>query len=873
MARRITPALPVTKLRPPISEAYFLPRPRLLNDLGRTKLRKLALLIAPTGSGKTTLMADACRRLAAEGLATAWLTLDRCESNPRYFLDHLTVAVRQVLPTVGQEALAMLQGYNTPVETVMSSLINDLTEAETPLALFLDDFQEADVPEVANLVAYLLRYLPANVHIVLASQRNFPLSLSWAHAREWAIELGWEDLRLNPEEIRSYLRDARALEISDGLVADLAAQTEGWVCALQLAAIALGQHRTDLPWKSTGPDFADILLDDVFNRQTADMQRFLLDTSILDRLSPSLCDAVTQTSQSRARLEELEKAQFLVQRLDMEGGWLRYHNLFSTFLRKRLRSQEPERARRLHKHAGDWYAGHELINEALNHWLAAEAVEEASRLLTTHGQNLLRNAEIPDLNAWLGRLPAAVIAASPALSTLKAWCALHYGRPLTIRAALEEAQHAQEIGGKIPSPAQACEWIILRAMSGVSRYDWLDTSGVHMGLPHAFTEEQPVQRAFAHVIVGYARRNAGDLPGAWAAYREAAELADSDGILSVNYIARYGLGLVDILRARPDRALEGVQSWFGDAARRAYWRTGGAAFLRALQAQCFMEQGRAAEAYSAINESTTLLENSGTSSFRGVALVLRARLRAAEGQTDDALADLALAREISAPHRIARALFRADLCEAWIRLREGEPAQAERLMARARQVLDESGQTSGENVEAWQILRCSWLLACRRHNEAQELAHAAENGARAGGRVRNVIEFLLWQAVAVQSRPGGIALGATCLEEARKLAQPGGVVLPFRQLASALVPLAVTEEPDTASESPAPTPTGLHQREAQILRLLEQGLRNKDIAARLFLSEETVKWYLKRLYDNFEVGNRVQLLACVRKLGLLMDVG
>jgi len=343
MARKKRLSLPLTKLRPPHSEGCQLERPRLLERLLQIRTHRLALVVAPTGSGKTTLLADAFDQREREGLATAWLTLDSGERNPHRFLAHLVIATQHVLTHAGHDAMAMLDNSNVVAEAVLGALINDLTLAETPLVLFLDDFQEVDSPEIASLLIYLLRYLPSNVHLVLASQREFPLPLSWIRARSAVIDIGWSDLQMNLDEVRSYLLDTRALSITETQVTDLAAQTEGWVCALQLASIALFQQVTMLP-RQTGSGFADVLLEDLFSRQRQDLQRFLLDTAILERLSPSLCNAVTGRDDGQIFLSELERAHFFVQRLDESGEWLRYHHLFATFLKKRLCANEAERA-------------------------------------------------------------------------------------------------------------------------------------------------------------------------------------------------------------------------------------------------------------------------------------------------------------------------------------------------------------------------------------------------------------------------------------------------------------------------------------------------------------------------------------------------
>ncbi len=882
MARCRNIALPITKIQPPPGEAGVLARPQLLERLCAARSNGIAWVVAPTGSGKTALLAEAHRQFTAEGLVVTWLSLDRSERAARQFIDHLVGILQRPFPGVGHNALEFLQDETVPLETIMGSLINDLAATATPMAIFLDGFQHIDTSEISGLFLYFLQYLPTNVHIVLASQRQFPLSLSRVRARRRTIELGWKDLRFSREEARSYLVDIRGLKVVEPQLSELVTRTEGWIGALEMAADTLGQ--TTQPPRLNDADFASPLLEELFDHLPESLQRFVIETSVLNRLTPPLCDAVIAGTESAQYLGQLERDHFFVQRLEAEGEWLRYHYLFVAFLRKRLLSTDPKRAAQLHRRAGDWHAAYGQINEALNHWFAAGATEPAAASLAEHGQNLLRNAEIGELEGWLRRLPQETISASAELATLYAWCSFYSGRPLAIRIALEDAQRACGRQARMATNLEG-EWILLRALAGITCYDWFDNAEIQLGLVPSFGDDRPLQRAFSHIVSANSRRIAGDLAAAWSSFREACDCAEADELFSISHIARYGLATIELLGARPDTALADLRAWFADERRRPYWRTAGGAFLRTAQSRALMDLGRREEATVAIDEAVDLLERLGIYRFLGVALVQRARLHAVANRLDDALGDLARARESAMPNRIRCTLFQADLCEAWIRLRRGEVGNSERLLSRALEVLVESGQSRGENVESWQLAHCDWLIAAGRPKEAQTLTRVAEKTARSAGRIRQAIDFLLLRALALQAQADGAAQSGACIAEARKLAKPGGLALPFQLLGSALVPYPTESEREPEPEPQArrepearmpevatPQPSGLHQRETQILRLLDQGLRNKDIAARLFLSEETVKWYLKRLYDNFEVGNRVQLLACVRKLGFLLDV-
>lgn len=873
---REMPSLPLTKLRPPYSEARLLARPGLLSRLCEVRGRKLGLVVAPTGAGKSTLLAEAFAALTAEGLEQAWLSLDTGDNAPHRFLRALIAALRQADTRLGMEALAMLSG-NAACEEALASLINDLTRRERPLVLFLDDYQELVDPAVHALTAYLLHYLPASVHLVIAAQREpplpAPLSLSRIRARQWSVELGWQDLRFSAAEAREYLLALRALKLDQVQIDELVRQTEGWVCALQLATLALTERRTAegaLPDSAGRAAFADVLLEDVFTRQTPRVQRFLLATAQLERLSGALCDAVTGESGGGERLVALEKANLFLIRLTPGGEWLRYHHLFAAYLKARLSREAPEQARRAARRAGEWFAAQGHATEALGYFLTAGDTSRAAPLLASHGRQLLRDGDLKELAAWFDRLPEQTVAASAGLATLKAWTAVYLGQPLAVQEGIRQAQAARLAAPELAATTLPDEWQILRTMAGVIRYDWPDTVGLAARLGEAFSYREPLQRAFAQVVLGYGRRVAGDLPAAATHYRQAVDIAETGGAAAVNCLARYNLAVLDLLRARPDLALAGLAAWFDDPAQRPFLRTGSGAFLRVARANALIERGDPDAAVAELDEALSVLDVTGTHSFYGIAAVVRARCLWLLGREAEAWADLARARAAAAPRRIGRVLFRAGLAEARFNLRAGDLAAAERQLAASHEILAESGQEAGENLEAWQVVRCEWLVASGRSNDALVLAEEGERGARLAGRLRPVAEFLVWQSIAWLPRREGRQHARELLVRAQEICRPGGVVAPFAP--PALAPLQAERAPPPAviaDAVTAPPLPPLQQREAQILQLLALGLRNQDIAQRLFLAEETVKWYLKRLYGSLGVANRVQLLARARQMGWL----
>ncbi|MBS1197445.1 MAG: ATP-dependent transcriptional regulator, MalT-like, LuxR family [Proteobacteria bacterium] len=865
--RELPCPLPITKLRPGNDEYNVLPRPQLLQRICAVRSRRLALLVAPVGSGKTSLLANAYRQLQAEGITAAWLSLDSDEKIPQIFIAHLHQALSHAFP-----AIPAAQGL-TP-ESAINTLINALAAIGKSIVFFLDNFDVVDNPHICELLSYFLRYLPANVHLAVASQRDFPQTLAWARSRNWTIDLGWQELCFSKNETQSYLREQHSLQLDEAEIDRIMHYTEGWPCAVRLAAEALDKFgapsTSDRIDNIIAEHFADHLLDELLFELPTELQTFLLHTSLPERLCPSLCNAILNSVGSHNHLKTLERSYQLAHREDDE--WLHYPRLLLDYLRRRLWAEERETAIDLNRRAGDWYLAHSLLSPALHHLLAAGALEEATRLLSTHGRSLLLKDNGQELQCWLDCLPPTRVKSSPQLSLLRAWCALTSNQPLTACTALADARRIREGKASHENKGASGEEQLLQTMSDFCRHDWPATPAMGEHWPELFDESEPVPLACAHIVLGHVRRCRGDLSGAQAAYRDGAELASSHKLLALDCLARHGQALIDLLQARPDRALSKLARWLDGLSPDTGANCCGTGQLRTLQARAFMDCGRSHEALTSIDDAIKTLEHAPQSGHLGLALVTRARFNADCGNQDAALADLDKARSIALPEQTSRVLFHADLCEALLHISDNALDNADTLLERASRTLQENGQTSGENFEAWLALQCTWLIAQHRNNEAQDMALAGEAGARAAGRWRHVIEFLLLRAMTSPVRPGNSPANPDCLAEARKLSHAGGVSYPFRRLSASLETLPHQADSDRpGAEAHLPLPDHLHQREVQILRLLEQGLRNREIAAKLFLSDETIKWYLKRLYGNFAVENRVQLLAAVRKSGLLGD--
>src|SRR5712691_8812964 len=381
----VTPLLE-TKFYVPRWRRGLVPRPRLSHRLNRGAESKLTLVSAPAGFGKTTLLADWLAAVAVDGRTVTWLSLDQSDNHPASFWTYLIAALQTAQPHIGASAISLLQSPQPPpIEAVLTLLLNELGVMSTDLVLMLDDYHVIDAREIHDGMTFLLDHLPPRLHLVIASRADPPLPLARLRARGELVEIRAEDLRFAPDEVASYFHDSMGLDLSAQDVAVLEGRTEGWIAALQLAALSM-QGRSDVTGFIAG--FAgddryivDYLVEEVLQRQPDTVRSFLRDTSILDRLSGPLCDAVTGLDDGKATLEALERANLFVVPLDDRRRWYRYHHLFADVLRAHLLEEQPDRMSLLHRRASDWYEQNDGRSDAIRHALAAHDFPRAAHLI------------------------------------------------------------------------------------------------------------------------------------------------------------------------------------------------------------------------------------------------------------------------------------------------------------------------------------------------------------------------------------------------------------------------------------------------------------------------------------------------------------
>lgn len=465
-------AVPIlaTKIYTPPPPAMSVARPRLIEQINRGLHRKLTLVSAPAGFGKTTLLsAWAAGCTLAEHPRVAWLSLEEGDSDLARFLAYLLAALRTVAPGIGEGLAAALQSrHPLPPETLLTALLNDISALSSRIVMVLDDYHAIEANPVTHsgpsgaaeshavdaAVAFILEHMPPQLRLVIATRADPALPLARLRARGSLGELRAADLRFTPAEAADFLNSAMDLNLSPGNIATLETRTEGWIAGLQLAALSMQNHRDVAGFiRAFAGDhryIMDYLVEEVLQRQPEGVRAFLLQTSILDRLNGSLCDAVTGRTGGSVLLEALERSNFFVVPLDDTRQWYRYHHLFADVLRAHLTTEtadEPGRVTALHMRAGEWYRDHGSAADAIRHSLAADDFEGAAAMIELAIPELRKTRQEATFLAWLKALPDEVIRARPVLSANYAGVLLATGALDDVESRLQDAERLLETPG------------------------------------------------------------------------------------------------------------------------------------------------------------------------------------------------------------------------------------------------------------------------------------------------------------------------------------------------------------------------------------------------------------------------------------------
>jgi LuxR family maltose regulon positive regulatory protein len=442
------PVLLETKLHIPTPRPSTLTRPHLLAALSAGAGKKLTLVSAPAGFGKTTLLASWCATEKHHRPAS-WVHLDPGDNDPLCLLTYVAEAVHRVDPAVGRHSLAALRAPGVSLfDAVLPLLLNELAALSRPAILVLDDYHMVESQECHGSFAFLVEHLPPTLQLVLSTRSDPPLPLARLRARDELRELHPNDLRFTDEEAAAFLTDRAGVQLDPDDLATLHQRTEGWPAGLQLAALTLKGHPDPgarvATFSGSHRHVIDYLGTELLHAQPQEIQAFLRHTSVLERLSAPLCDAVTQSKTSAGILGRLDRANFFLVPLDDRREWYRYHRLFGELLQHELAASEPELAPVLHRRASAWYGQAGLPEDAIHHAIAAGDTAEVGELIARHWISYVDRWRIVTVRSWLRALPEEAVRADPVLTLVSAWIALSFEEPA-------EVDHWLAVAERLPS--------------------------------------------------------------------------------------------------------------------------------------------------------------------------------------------------------------------------------------------------------------------------------------------------------------------------------------------------------------------------------------------------------------------------------------
>ncbi|MEM0961512.1 MAG: LuxR C-terminal-related transcriptional regulator [Bacteroidota bacterium] len=891
-----------------------MPRPRLLARLDEGMRERLTLVSASAGAGKTTLVST---WLAERERSAAWLSLDEGDSDPVRFLTHLVAALQTAVPDLGKVALGELQSAQPPSsDQVLTEVLNELAATDRPLILVLDDYHAVDDPRVDDALAFLIERLPPHAHVLVTTRQDPALPLPRLRARGHLTEIRAADLRFTKAEAKDFLNGAMGLGLSDADVAALEARTEGWAAGLQLAALSM-RGRADTSGfvaSFTGSHrfVTDYLVEEVLDLQPGPVRSFLLQTSVLDRLSGPLCDVVLDvpSGSGQTTLEALLRAGLFVVPLDDERRWYRYHHLFGDLLRQRLGRLAPGDVSALHNRASAWFEAEGSAADAIRHALAAGSTERAADLVEGVAPAVRRERQEAAMLRWLEALPDDIVRSRPNLSADYAWALYSSGRGEEADGRLADVERwlgavtdsdtrrAAEAAGMVVANedefrALPMRHAIYHAVRAQARGDMAGTAEHAQRALDLSAEGDILARGAAAALLGLASWVRGDLETAHRTFAEGMEHLRRDGSLADAVAGTAVLAEIRIVQGRLSDAVETYERSLRFAEQHSE-ALPGTASLHVGLGEIRLERGDLDAAERDLRTAEALGEGAALPEHRYRTHVVEARLAEARGDLSRALERLDEAERLHLTFPLPDTCpIAARKARVWVRQGRVDKATG---WARERGISasdDLSYLREYEHVTLARVL----LAKHQRDGSGEALRQAADllkrllSQAESGARTGRVIEILVLTALASQAQ-GDDDRALEALDRALSIAEAEGYVEVFvaegervrrllrraataeggpRGYAARL--LSVLEERVPSGPEVMPGMADLVQpltpREVEVVRLIATGMTNGEIADHLFVSPATVKRHVANAYGKLEVRNRTEAASRARDLGLL----
>ena len=889
-----------TKLFIPPFQSNRVKRPRLSEQIQRSLDKALILVSAPAGYGKTTLVSS---WLKESGIPSTWLSLDEDDNDPIRFLQYFLTALQKIIPSIQSDILSAPQGLQpASYESLLNIVINEIAGCATPFVFVLDDFHVIHAQPILEMFTFLLEHAPPQMNILILSRTDPPLPLSRLRARNQLLDIRASQLRFTQEEVALFLKEVMALELSAGDIAAMQTRTEGWIAGLQLAALSLQGcediHAFVTAFAGSHHYIIDFLTEEVLKRQSEAVSSFLLKTSILNRMCASLSEAVVnvegmEPTNGQVMLEALEQMNLFVIPLDERRQWFRYHHLFADVLSLRLEHLYKEQLPELHLRASHWYEQHDMIAEAIQHALSAGDRPRAVQLVEEHGCTLLMSGEAFTLLKWVEAVES-YSQTHPWLAVLRAWALALTGRLDQVESMLQKAE------GLFSPLSNTFEVkIMVGSIATIRAYvaNLRGESQAAAGFAQKALEYLPDSndfacslRSVATAILGDASWVSGNLENARFAYLESVRISQAAGSVYMTMIANTNLAEVLMEQGELHQAFRILSDTLQMATRPDGQMLPLTDRIYARLSDILYEWNHLDAARQSVSQCLELSRQWGSSAMLAKGYVRLAWLERAEHNLEKAEAAIRAAEEmvsegqLSPRHSMG---LKYSIARWW--LAQGGPERAFNL-------LQQPGMADGSLAEIGEIrhlepppslLRVRLLLAGGDYDAALSIAGRLHELASAARRMGWEIETLVLQALAWQGKKD-LASALGTLEKALTLAQPEGYMRIFLDEGEPMAKLLYHAKSSRMGSSYASEllsafgvvaraePTSpqlliepLTSRELEVLKLIEAGCTNQDIADRLVISIPTVKRHISNIYAKLGAGSRTQALALARELRLL----
>ena len=909
-------SLLATKLYIPKLRNDFVPRlqlrPDLFDNLNAGLDCKLTLLSAPAGFGKTTLVAEWLQKNSIDNwqfsfgdCRYSWLSLDKADEDPIRFLTYFIASMQNVESGFGEAALAWLKSTNqSPSEAVWTVVINEIASLAGEVVLILDDFHLITGPEIHDSLTFLLDNQPPHFHLFLITRADPPWPLARLRSQFDLNEIRIGELRFTVEETAVFLNQIMQLNLSLNQLRTLDQQTEGWVAGLQMAALSMkgqsnaaefinafaGSHRYIL----------DYLVEEVLEKQSDDIQDFLLKSSILSQLSAPLCQIVTGRADCQPLLAQLEQDNLFIISLDDERQWFRYHHLFADLLQNRLEQTYPELIPKLHMLASDWYAQQGYLFDAVRHGLAGNNVEYVANLVEGKALSMMGNGGLTTLLQWLGVLPEEVIESRPWLSVTYAWALVYTGQIDAVKRPLQYAEHAL---AQMNDENEDEQNHIFGHIAAIQAYVAELKGDMQLAFEMAhkaqnlLPEDALMARGSAATVLGSALRWLGDFPGAIQAFSEASTILSEIGDNHISMFIQCGFARLFTLQGKLHKSMEIYQDMlisFTDDGQPGRHKTPHMGHAHTRISQIYLEWNQLDAAITNAEEGVVRSEQWGQADVLIYGYANLARAQHANGDVASAMASIHKAKTIAE----GMSPWFENYASAWetrLRIAEGDLTAALRWV-------EENGFSVNDRISYrnepvyYTVARVLVAQAMANPeesllNEANSLLDQLWTLVETAGMTLRMIDLLLLQSLCYQML-GKNEFALQLLNRALKLAEPERYQYSFVELGKPLRHLLLQLDGkrlqsdfvrellasidggrwDVDQETavyPSPLLDPLSPRELDVLRLLNTNLTSTEIANELFVAPSTVRTHVKSIYSKLNVHRRVDAVQQAKALNLI----